>query len=53
MIFEKEQLGNVIKKIREKQPIVFHITNTVTINDCANITLAIGASPLMSFCSYL
>lgn len=50
MIFEKEQLGNVIKKIREKQPIVFHITNTVTINDCANITLAIGASPLMSFC---
>lgn len=50
MDFEKEQLGNVISKIREKQPIVFHITNTVTINDCANITLAIGASPLMSFC---
>lgn len=47
---EKEQLGNVIKNIREKQPIVYHITNTVTINDCANVTLAIGASPLMSFC---
>lgn len=43
-------LGIVVDKIREKQPLVFHITNTVTINDCANITLAVGASPLMSFC---
>lgn len=50
MTIEREQLGNVITKIREKQPIVFQITNTVTINDCANITLAVGASPLMSFC---
>lgn len=30
--------------------IVFHITNSVTINDCANITLALGGSPLMSYC---
>ncbi len=50
MNIEREQLGNVISNIREKQPIVFQITNTVTINDCANVTLAIGASPLMSFC---
>lgn len=47
---EEKLLGNVITKIREKNPIVFHITNMVTINDCANITLALGASPLMSFC---
>lgn len=47
---EKNLLGTVVEKVREKQPIVFHITNTVTINDCANITLAMGASPLMSFC---
>lgn len=47
---EKQQLGNVVKNIREKQPIVFQITNAVTINDCANVTLAIGASPLMSYC---
>lgn len=51
MNLEKEQLGNVITNIREKKPIVFQITNTVTINDCANVTLAIGASPLMSFCA--
>ena len=50
MNIEREQLGNVITNIREKQPIVFQITNTVTINDCANVTLAVGASPLMSFC---
>ena len=50
MNIEREQLGNVITNIREKKPIVFQITNTVTINDCANVTLAVGASPLMSFC---
>lgn len=51
MDIKTEQLGTVIKNIREKQPIIFHITNTVTINDCANITLAAGAAPLMSFCA--
>lgn len=42
--------AKVISEIREKKPIVYQITNTVTINDCANVTLAIGASPIMSFC---
>lgn len=46
----KELFGDIIEIIREKNPLVFHITNTVTINDCANITLAMGGSPLMSFC---
>lgn len=45
-----QSISNIIDEIKEKKPIVFHITNVVTINDCANITLAIGASPLMSFC---
>ncbi|MGL4672969.1 hydroxyethylthiazole kinase, partial [Cetobacterium sp.] len=39
-----------LKNVKEKTPLVYHLTNTVTINDCANITLGIGASPLMSFC---
>lgn len=34
--------------LREKKPLVHHITNYVTVNDCANITLAIGASPIMA-----
>lgn len=40
---------NLINKVKEVNPLVLHYTNDVTINDCANITLAIGASPLMSF----
>lgn len=47
---EMNNFAKVITEIREKKPIVYQITNTVTINDCANITLAIGASPIMSFC---
>ncbi len=42
--------ADILNIVREKNPVVFHITNTVTINDCANITLALGGSPLMSFC---
>lgn len=34
--------------VRENKPLVHHITNYVTVNDCANITLAIGASPVMA-----
>ena len=46
----REILGKTIEKIHETNPILFHITNTVTISDCANITLSMGGSPLMSFC---
>ncbi len=45
-----QKIANILKQIKSKNPIVFHITNLVTINDCANITLSVGASPLMSFC---
>ena len=34
--------------VREKHPLVHHITNYVTVNDCANITIAIGAAPVMA-----
>lgn len=36
------------EQIKEKQPLVHQITNYVTVNDCANITLAAGASPVMA-----
>lgn len=39
----------LINKIKEENHLVLHYTNNVTITDCANVTLAIGASPLMSF----
>lgn len=37
-----------LRTIRESKPLVHQLTNYVTINDCANITLAIGASPVMA-----
>ena len=37
-----------IKNIREKTPLIHFITNYVTVNDVANATLAIGASPIMT-----
>lgn len=42
-------LSYLLHEVKEKNPLVLHYTNEVTINDCANITLALGASPLMSY----
>ncbi|NKF05496.1 hydroxyethylthiazole kinase [Clostridium gasigenes] len=39
----------LINKVKEVNPLVLHYTNEVTINDCANATLALGGSPLMSY----
>ncbi|MFZ7121610.1 MAG: hydroxyethylthiazole kinase [Eubacteriaceae bacterium] len=38
----------IIKNTKEKSPLVHNITNYVTVNDCANVILACGGSPLMS-----
>ncbi len=37
-----------LKNIREKNALTHCITNSVTINDCANAVLAIGGSPFMA-----
>ncbi len=37
-----------IAAVRNKTPLVHNITNYVTVNDCANAVLAIGASPIMA-----
>ena len=34
--------------IRKKRPLLHCISNTVTANDCANLALALGASPMMA-----
>ena len=44
----KERYAAFIQRVREKKPLVHHITNYVSVNDCANITLAISASPIMA-----
>ncbi len=43
-----ETFAGLLADIRNKRPLVHHITNAVTINDCANVTLAIGGAPVMA-----
>ncbi len=38
----------ILENVRVRSPLVHTITNSVTANDCANILLAIGASPIMA-----
>ena len=38
----------ILTNVRETTPLVHNITNYVTVNDCANILLACGGSPIMS-----
>lgn len=38
----------ILKNVQEKTPLVHSITNSVTVNDCANIILACGGSPIMA-----
>lgn len=42
------KLGSYLEKVKEERPLIHCITNYVTANDCANILLAIGASPVMA-----
>ena len=42
-----EEAAAIIDRVREQGPLVDCITNFVTVNDCANILLAFGASPAM------
>ncbi len=37
-----------LQKIKEQKPLIHHITNWVTIYDCANIVRAIGGLPVMA-----
>ncbi len=38
----------ILQNVNEKKPLVHCITNYVTVNDCANILLACGGSPIMA-----
>ena len=41
-------LAEILRRNRKVSPLVHCITNYVTINDCANLLLASGASPIMA-----
>lgn len=42
------KISGILQDVRHKKPLVHHITNYVTVTDCANITLALGGSPVMA-----
>ena len=48
MKFSGEKVVEIYEIIQQKRPIIHCITNAVTVNDCANILLAAGASPTMA-----
>ncbi len=39
---------NYLQQVRVQNPLIHCITNYVTVNDCANVLLACGASPVMA-----
>ena len=45
---QKKKFADIFSQVREKRPLVYHITNYVTVNDCANITLCAGGAPVMA-----
>lgn len=40
--------GSALEQVHRRAPLVDCITNFVTVNDCANILLAVGGSPTMA-----
>ena len=41
-------LKTCFENLRTRAPLIHNITNYVTVNDCANMVLACGASPIMA-----
>ena len=39
---------DLLERVRQQQPIVHHLTNWVTIYDCAQVVKTLGASPVMA-----
>ena len=42
------RFSDYLERVRSARPLVHHITNYVTVNDCANICICAGGSPVMT-----
>ena len=52
-LFEEKEAGRVMiqnyrKQVKEKRPLIHCITNPISITQCANAILAVGARPIMA-----
>lgn len=45
---KNKKFSDIFADVRNKHPLIHHITNYVTVNDCANVTIATGAAPVMA-----
>jgi hydroxyethylthiazole kinase len=43
-----EMIKDCLENVKKKAPLIHNITNYVTVNDVANVLLAVGGSPIMS-----
>ena len=43
-----DNLNEIRKKVRERHPLIHCITNPISLNQCANAILAVGARPIMA-----
>jgi hydroxyethylthiazole kinase len=43
-----KDIVSTLDRLRKSKPLIHHLTNYVTVNDCANCVLAIGGSPIMA-----
>ncbi len=43
-----KKYSHILEQVRETNPLIHQITNYVTVNDCANMTICFGAAPVMS-----
>ena len=41
-------VSRLLRKVRSEKPVVHHLTNWVTIYDCASVVKVLGASPVMA-----
>ena len=37
-----------LEEVRRRRPLIHCVSNIVSANDCANLALAVGASPMMA-----
>jgi hydroxyethylthiazole kinase len=44
----KPMAYDLLERVRQQQPVVHHLTNWVTIYDCAQVVKCLGASPVMA-----
>ena len=43
-----ESFASILRHVEETKPLIHCITHPITMNDCANLVLAVGASPNMA-----